>query len=61
MDSSHNFHTSCHEHQHHELITINNYCCQVPIPPCFSWHLFGNMVRPKGTAGQPMRPETGKQ
>ena len=61
MDSSHINHTSCHEHQHHEITTINNYFCEVPIPPCFSWHLLENMVRPKGTTGGHVRPELGKK
>ena len=61
MNSSHICHTSCHEQEHHEIITINNYFCQAPIPPCFSWQLLENMVRPKGTAGGQARPEVGKK
>ena len=59
MDSSHICHTSCHENHQHEIITINNYFCEVPIPPCFS--LLENMVRPKGTVGGHVRPEPGKK
>ena len=62
MESSHNF----HKHLYHDTITINNYFCDnyfgdVPIPPCFSWYLLENMVRPKGTTGGHVRPELGKK
>ena len=57
MESSHNF----HKHLYHDTITINNYFCDVPIPPCFSWYLLENMVRPKGTTGGHARPELGKK